>query len=166
MSENMTQEVHGIIKKYLDGGYDGDPWKYKEPTNSSFLGGVCGLGPKIECVKFYIENNDDTVVCYHILPFNAPEEVRPAVSEFITRANYGLPFGNFEMDLTDGELRYKITIPHSAFLHSDESAFHWLKVMMKLGPSCWCKYSDGLAALLFGFAGERSVKELVEQCEA
>jgi hypothetical protein len=29
------------------------------------------------------------------------------MAEFITRANYGMRIGNFEMDYGDGELRYK-----------------------------------------------------------
>lgn len=33
-----------------------------------------------------------------------------AVSEFITRANYGLRNGNFELDYADGEVRYKVYI--------------------------------------------------------
>ena len=32
------------------------------------------------------------------------------MAEFLTRANYGLIIGNFEMDLTDGEVRYKTGI--------------------------------------------------------
>ena len=44
---------------------------------------------------------------YVIAPVKAPEEVRAAVAEYITRANYGLRIGNFEMDYSDGEVRYK-----------------------------------------------------------
>ena len=44
---------------------------------------------------------------YVIAPVKAPEEVRALVTEYITRANYGLRIGNFEMDYTDGEVRYK-----------------------------------------------------------
>jgi hypothetical protein len=32
------------------------------------------------------------------------------VAEYLTRANYGLYIGNFEMDYTDGEIRYKSSI--------------------------------------------------------
>ena len=32
-------------------------------------------------------------------------------AEFLTRANYGLVFGNFEMDMHDGEIRYKTFVP-------------------------------------------------------
>jgi hypothetical protein len=44
---------------------------------------------------------------YVIAPVKAPEEVRASVAEYITRANYGLRIGNFEMDYGDGEVRYK-----------------------------------------------------------
>jgi len=35
---------------------------------------------------------------------------RQAVAEFLTRVNFGLFIGNFEMDFSDGELRYKTAI--------------------------------------------------------
>lgn len=47
---------------------------------------------------------------YAIAPVKIPEEVRPAVAEYLTRANYGLRIGNFEMDYADGEVRYKSSI--------------------------------------------------------
>jgi len=47
---------------------------------------------------------------YSVLPANAPEDKRDLTAEFITRANYTLVIGGFEMDYTDGELRYKTSI--------------------------------------------------------
>lgn len=47
---------------------------------------------------------------YAVAPVKVPEEVRPAVSEYLTRANYGLRIGNFEMDYSDGEVRYKSSL--------------------------------------------------------
>jgi hypothetical protein len=47
---------------------------------------------------------------YSVLPANAPEDKRDVSAEFITRANYTLVIGGFEMDYTDGELRYKTSI--------------------------------------------------------
>lgn len=49
-------------------------------------------------------------IFYAVCTVKAPEEVRGAVAEFVTRANYGLRIGNFEMDYTDGEIRYKSSI--------------------------------------------------------
>ena len=47
-------------------------------------------------------------------PFAAPPppvvEDRSAVAEYLTRANYGLRIGNFELDYADGEVRYKSSL--------------------------------------------------------
>ncbi len=39
-----------------------------------------------------------------------PEALRPAMAEFLTRVNFGLNIGNFELDLEDGEVRYKTSL--------------------------------------------------------
>ncbi len=47
---------------------------------------------------------------YVVAPVKAPEPVRPAIVEYLTRANYGLRIGNFEFDYDDGEIRYKSSL--------------------------------------------------------
>lgn len=44
---------------------------------------------------------------YSVAPFKVPLAQRAAATEFVTRANYGMFVGNFELDLNDGEVRYK-----------------------------------------------------------
>jgi len=39
---------------------------------------------------------------------NIDESSRLKISEFLTYANYGLHHGNFELDISDGEVRYKV----------------------------------------------------------
>jgi hypothetical protein len=46
-------------------------------------------------------------IFYAVATLKVPEDLRLAVAEYITRANYGLRIGNFEMDFSDGEVRYK-----------------------------------------------------------
>jgi hypothetical protein len=53
---------------------------------------------------------DKQVAVYSVIPFTVPEDRRLAAAEVITRANYGLRLGNFEMDFADGELRFKTSI--------------------------------------------------------
>lgn len=48
-------------------------------------------------------------VSYAILNSNVPPEKINTVAEYLHRANYGLPFGNFELDYSDGEVRFKLT---------------------------------------------------------
>ena len=61
-----------------------------------------------------IRLEDNQVIIQTIFPNNIPLHHRDRIANFITRANYGLIIGNFEMDYKDGELKYK-----SAYLYDD-----------------------------------------------
>lgn len=50
------------------------------------------------------------LVVYSAVMVPAPEDRRGAVSEFITRINYGMVLGNFELDFGDGEVRCKTSV--------------------------------------------------------
>lgn len=47
---------------------------------------------------------------YVLAPTKVTEDKRSDIAEYITRANYGLRIGNFEMDYSDGEVRYKSSV--------------------------------------------------------
>ena len=47
---------------------------------------------------------------YAVWEERVAEAQRLAMSEFLHRANYGLVLGNFELDLGDGEVRFKVGI--------------------------------------------------------
>jgi hypothetical protein len=52
----------------------------------------------------------EQLLFYAFSPIKVPEDRRAAAAEFLTRANYGLRIGNFEMDYKDGEVRYKSSV--------------------------------------------------------
>lgn len=52
----------------------------------------------------------EQIYCYVYAEVNVPGDALSEVAEFITRANWGMRIGNFEMDLTDGEVRYKSSL--------------------------------------------------------
>ena len=52
----------------------------------------------------------EQVVVYGVVPFAIDAARRDAVMELITRANFGLTVGNFEIDLEDGETRFKTSL--------------------------------------------------------
>lgn len=54
-----------------------------------------------------INGDDRAFLFYSVCAVDVPEERRPAVAELITRINFGLVSGNFEMDWADGEVRFK-----------------------------------------------------------
>jgi len=50
------------------------------------------------------------VVFYSVAPGSAPAALRPAIAEFIARANFGMVVGNFELDFGDGEVRFRTSL--------------------------------------------------------
>ena len=47
---------------------------------------------------------------YVYFPLKVPEKNRVAVAELVTRINYGIKIGNVELDMRDGEVRYKTSV--------------------------------------------------------
>jgi hypothetical protein len=69
---------------------------------------IVSLSPKGDWVVIAQWNQADTELCvYAVCTLAVPQERRAPVMELVTRANFGLRFGCFEMDLDDGELRFR-----------------------------------------------------------
>ena len=52
----------------------------------------------------------EQIIFYVVAQERCPEAYRAAMAEFLTRANFGMLIGNFEMDYSDGEVRYKTSV--------------------------------------------------------
>lgn len=84
-----------------------DEWPVEEvPEHATLTTGFKGNNGSFRCFVREREQQEQ-VAFYAVIPVNVPEEKRPAMAEFITRANYGAVLGNFEMDYNDGEVRFK-----------------------------------------------------------
>lgn len=165
MSEYTQAYLVEVVKKFFDGGFDGDKWNYKIQDEICFIGNIADVDGKFNELRFAVFVDDIAVNCYHILPVKVPEKFRPQICEYITRANYGLTVGNFEMDLHDGELRYKMTLLPNDLLKDEESAYRNMGVLLTLGANMWTRYGDNMAPLIFGFPQELSIEELVLDAE-
>lgn len=87
-----------------------DGWRFEEVSGQTAIRfGFTGRNARFEC---YGRANEDqeTFMFFSILPLRAPEDKRAMIAELITRINYGMNIGNFEMDMNDGEIRYKTSI--------------------------------------------------------
>ena len=90
--------------------FEEDEWDFQWMEGLSVLSlGFGGKSGRWTCYAQARERQEQFVF-YSVLPVLVPPERRPVVAEFITRANYGMIMGNFELDFNDGELRYKTSI--------------------------------------------------------
>ena len=98
-------------------------------------------------------------IFYSVCPVNAPAEKRPALAEFITRANYGLIIGNFELDFEDGEIRYKTSLD-AEDLALNATVF---KNLVYANLSMMDQYLPGILSIL---SSEISPREMIDQIES
>jgi hypothetical protein len=108
----------------------------------------------------YAQARDDSsqFAFYSVCPIKAPELRRVMVSEFITRANYGLIIGNFELDLDDGEIRYKTSID----VEQAELSPALMQPLVYANVWTMDRYLPGLMSVIFGNATPVQAVELVE----
>lgn len=75
---------------------------------------VAQIGGELGNWHTYIQITEDSetrrVVIHANLPARIPQGTRQAVSELLTRFNYDLVVGNFELGLDDGEVLFKTTL--------------------------------------------------------
>ncbi len=87
---------------------------------------------------------EEQFIFYSICPFNIPETQRIAVSEFITRANFGIVIGNFELDFRDGQIRYKTSID----VENNQLNFAVIKQLVYANVRMMDEYLPGIISII------------------
>lgn len=100
-----AKEVYGALTRMLD---ERD-WKYdKDEENLRIISGVRGEDLPIQ---FIVEVKPQQQVVQFIspLPFHMPEDKRVDGAIAACVANYGIVSGCFDYDISDGEIRFRLT---------------------------------------------------------
>ncbi len=103
------------------------------------------------------------LVFYSIFPMNIPEKKRVAIAEFLTRINYGLIVGNFEMDFQDGEVRYKT---YSIDLENNPLALESIRKLIFVNVMTMDKYLPGIMSVIYAnIPLAQAIKQIEEQAD-
>ena len=106
----------------------------------------------------FAQERNNQLLFYSVASVNAPEDKRGVISEFITRANYGLNIGNFELDYTDGEVRYKTSVD----VEGGELTQTMIKNMVYMNVLMMDKYLPGIMGVLYDYATPEQAVAKVE----
>lgn len=120
-SLNQTAEQDNntdiAIVDYLKQYFNDKQWHYthyRPKTNDSQQSHHLSLrmrNKQLECgYLFRVQEKNNLLAVYGILPFLVPESHQNAAMLLITQINYDMLIGNLEMDVNDGEIRYKNAI--------------------------------------------------------
>ena len=135
----------GRIYDAMVGFFRDDSWKFAQLEGQpSLLMTVTGKNANFICYAKAREEQEQFIF-YSVYPVKAPVEKRFLVAEYIARANYGLVIGNLELDMSDGEVRYKTSID----VEGAQLTSSLIRQLVYTNLSTADRYYPGFASLVY-----------------
>lgn len=137
------------IVDYLKHYFDQQQWRYthyrpksSDPQRSHHLS-LRMRNKQINCgYLFRIQESNHLLAVYGILPFLIPESHQSAAMLLMTQINYDMLIGNLEMDVNDGEIRYKHAIDVEAVGINDDIVEHLLQSVIAMTTVAYEIFND------------------------
>ncbi len=117
------------------------------------------LSCKLQSAQMLVLVREDNYSTLTQIPLSADENCRLAVAEYLTRVNFNMRNGNFELDMNTGEIRFK------TYVHVGEGPVDMraARLAVMLPFMMLDRFGDGLLEVLFGFKSPREAFEAVGQ---
>ena len=112
------------------------------------IGGIFTVEADLECklgaALVVYQVTEDSFLCYTTITDEVPAEMKAVVGEYLHRANYGLPRGNFEFDYDEGSVHFKTFFDCSEGTVTEKQ----LEESISIGLTVFDHYGDGLYELM------------------
>lgn len=152
VEDNRGKRAFATLGEYLER----DGWHPQRLGDDTiYRTGFLGENGQMVCYAQVLSDLEQFLF-YVLAPVKAPEDRRPAVAEFITRANFGLRIGNFEMDFADGEVRYKSSLDFEDAMLTPEL----IKGAIYPAVRTMDRYLPGLMRVIYG--GQSALEAILE----
>ena len=157
----MDQEqIVDAVREWLDS----DDWRYEYDAENHVIRAGITLDCKLRNARVFIPIREDGSYIVNIVsPISGDPKNMDELVKYVAMANYGLANGNFDVDVEDGEVRYKIYVTCKGLEKLPEEI---IKDSIYTG---WCmieRYGNGIAALAMGFSdAETEIKKAEDSNE-
>ena len=122
-----------------------DNWRYEENREDfSIRFSFTGKNARYDCFG-RVNEEHEIFVFYAIIPIRVSETQLLLVAELLARINYGLNIGNFEMDMNDGEIRYKTSID----VEGGDLTSHMVETLIAVNISTTDRYFPSFAEVMY-----------------
>ena len=111
-------------------------------------------------LNMFIHSHEDA---HRIFVYTRPQDLLvpinriPALAEFLSRANYGLPLGNFEIDMNDGEINFK----NSLDISDGQLTGKMVQTLIVFSLECLNRYLPGIREVVNG-AEPKTTIEIID----
>ena len=151
IKDNISQINKKNLQKYsiyqtIINFFNREDWEFQESSDKQGLRlGFKGKNGEWICFAI-VREEQQQLLFYSVCMIKAPKNKLANVAEFITIANFGMAIGNFELDLTDGEIRYKTSID----VNGDRLNFDLISNLVYTNVMMMDKYLPGIIWVIRG----------------
>ena len=157
MAKEVSEKIMKTVEEYLKE----EEWYY-DVIKDGLIRTNSAIKCKLKKVDIFIRIGDDSFTIDTIVPVGADDNSMASVAEFVTRANYGLRFGCFNLDHGDGEVSYHVAVYCGKETPTNDQIEHGII----MGPLMADRYGDALTKVIYGFATPKDAVEEVENDSA
>lgn len=147
-NENYSKRISDVINKFLTE----DDWVYSFDEKKGRFMFDLGLKEKIiKKLSFIVDVEEDEYMVLVTSPLGVDESDKKMLSsmvEFLCLVNYRLKCGCFDMDMRDGELRYKVFVDCSGIMPSLEM----IKNSIYCPAAMFKRYKSGIVDIILNNA--------------
>ena len=145
-----------LISTAFEALFEREKWKYQKRDERTYTFGFRGKNNRYNFWAF-ISTSETSISVYSIIPMSAPEAKRLEIADYLHRANYDMVIGNFELDMRDGEIRFKA----SADYGDEEPHLDRLDKLIDCCLAMADKYCPGIGMIVFGNSTpEQAINEI------
>ena len=163
MSVTMNSVINAIRSLLDKNEYKYDFSQEKNLFFLEFRLSKTKIGSMTICIRLKPDVEDASlcraVSAYGYVDTKADDSCMAEVCEYLTRANYGITLGNFELDHEDGEIRYKVAFNCKDAMPGDDA----IDDLIALPVWAFNRYGNGILAVSMGLQTAKEAYEAVEK---
>lgn len=155
MNDSYSEIIAGEINKYLTAG----DWRFSFDDQLGWFDFSLDIRGRLKKVDFIVKTKSDFYLVYAYCPLSVDAEKIATMAELVCRANFGIFDGSFELDVRDGELRYKSFVDCRGGITPTKD-----RIERSIFIPAWMfdKFGNSIADIIFTNV---SAAEAVERCE-
>jgi protein-tyrosine phosphatase len=145
VSERLAERATPILSD-VESAFDAQGWTYHRVPGATLIKtGFDQKGLQVPLLMLSVERHEQLLV-FGRVHTTVAEHGRVAVAELLTRINWALTLGAFEMDLSDGEVRYRNAID----VEGGTLAPLMVVNLVRAATTAVAQYSPAIAAVATG----------------
>ena len=155
MSDNSAEIRDAVERYFRKEGFKFSGFDERSVARTGFK-----IKSKLSSADILLHAQKDRLLVRSMLAIKADEENRPAVAEYLLRANYGMKTGGFDFDFNDGEISFRVSLycgddDFTAPTH--EQIDHAIDICLGMVQ----RYGDGILKVVYGLqAPEAAIQEI------